>query len=194
MLKILFIAYKYEYRKPEFGLSFEYCNFYDVLVKMNNRENEVIYFPIDEITKRIGYDKMNQKLLEIVEEEKPGLCFFVLLQGFLEKEVVRKISQKDKVITFNWFTDDYWTFDNFSKYWVSSFNWVATTDFEALPKYKKIGYKNVIKTQYGCNHFLFKPLNLPKIYDVTFVGQPHGNRKQIVKKLEKADIKSRVFW
>jgi len=31
-------------------------------------------------------------------------------------------------------------------------------------------------------------LNLPKIYDVTFLGQPHGNRKKIIKKIKKSGI------
>jgi len=193
MPKILFIAYKYSYGKPELGLSFEYYNFYDTLVKMNNGENEVIYFPIDEITGRIGYNKMNQKLLETVEEEKPDICFFVLLKGFLEKEIVRKITEKDEITTLNWFTDDHWAFDNFSRHWAPFFNWAVTTDLNSFSRYKKIGYKNIIKSQWGFNHFLCKPLNLPKIYDVSFVGQPHGNRKQIIKKLGKAGIKVECF-
>ena len=52
MPKILFIAYKYDYGKPELGFSPEYYIFYDTFKKMNNKENEVIYFAIDEITAR----------------------------------------------------------------------------------------------------------------------------------------------
>lgn len=193
MPKILFIAYKYDYGKQELGFSPEYYNFYDTLKKMNNKENEVIYFPINEMTRKFGYNKMNQKLLETVEEEKPNICFFVLLNGFLEKEVVRKITEKDKITTLNWFTDDHWAFDNFSRHWAPFFNWVVTTDLNSFPRYKKIGYKNIIRSQWGFNHLLYKPLNLPKIYDVSFVGQPYGNRKQIIKKLEKAGIKVACF-
>jgi len=68
------------------------------------------------------------------------------------------------------------------------FHWVLTTDSQAVEKYHKIGYKNVIKTQWACNHFLYKPSNLPKIYDVTFIGQPHGNRREIIEKIKKAGI------
>lgn len=193
MPKILFIAYKYDYGKPELGFSPEYYIFYDTFKKMNNKENEVIYFAIDEITARIGYNRMNQKLLETVEEEKPDICFFVLLKGFLEKEVVREITEKNEITTLNWFTDDHWAFDNFSKHWVPFFNWVVTTDLNSFLRYKKIGYKNIIKSQWGFNNFLYKPLNLSKIYDVSFVGQPYGNRKQIIKKLEKAGIKVECF-
>ena len=193
MFKILFIAYKHEYGKPELGFSLEYYNFYNALVNMNQKSNNVIYFPLDEVAKDIGYERMNQKFLEIVRQEKPDICFFVLSSGFLEKETVKKITEFDKIITLNWFTDDHWKFDNFSKHWASLFNWAITTDFNAFLKYKKIGYKNIIKSQWGFNHFLYKHMDLSKIYDVSFVGQPHGNRKQIIKKLKNAGIKVKCF-
>ena len=45
----------------------------------------------------------------------------------------------------------------------------------------------------GFNHFLYKPLDLSKIYDVTFIGRPHGKRKEEIEKLKKAGIKVECF-
>jgi len=45
-MKILYIAMKYEYGKQELGYSFEHYNFYDSLVEMNGRSNEIIYFSL----------------------------------------------------------------------------------------------------------------------------------------------------
>jgi spore maturation protein CgeB len=184
---------KYDYGKRELGYGFEHYNFYDSLVKMEGERYKVIYFPFDEIMEEVGKDKMNEKLLEIVQQEKPNLCFFFLFENEIKKETIKTITNNSGSITFNWFTDDHWRFDNFSKYYAPYFHWISTTDSKAMKKYYKIGYKNVIKTQWACNHFLYKPLDLPKIYDVSFVGQPHGNRRKIIEKIEKAGINVK-YW
>jgi len=184
---------KYDYGDPNREYSYEHYNFYDSLVKMNNRSNEVVYFPFDEVMRKVGKDKMNKKLLEIVQKEKPNLCFFFLFGGEIKKETIKKITKESGSITFNWFADDHFRFYNFSKYYAPSFHWVSTTDSKAVQKYHKIGYKNVIKTQWACNHFLYKPSNLPKIYNVTFVGQPHGNRREVIEKIRKDGIEVKCW-
>jgi spore maturation protein CgeB len=65
---------------------------------------------------------------------------------------------------------------------------VVTNAKSALPKYEGIGYRNVIYAQWACNHFLYRKLDYPRIYDVTFVGQAHGNRRQIIDELRKNGI------
>ena len=192
-MKILYIGMKYEYGKKELGHSFEHYNFYDSLVKMGEGKHRIIYFPFDKIMREVGKDKMNEKLLETVKKEKPNLCFFFLFRDEIKKETIKKITKKSNSITFNWFADDHFRFYNFSKYYAPLFHWASTTDFQAVKKYHKIGYKNVIKTQWACNHFLYKPSNLPKIYDVTFIGQPHGNRREVIKKIKKASINIRCW-
>ncbi|MDI6820689.1 MAG: glycosyltransferase [Patescibacteria group bacterium] len=185
-MKILYIAMKYDYGDLTRGFGFEHYNFYDSLVKMNDSRYQIIYFPFDEIISKKGRQEMNRELLETVWREKPNLCFFFLFTDEIKKEVIKEISEKSGSITFNWFADDHWRFDIFSKYWAPLFHWISTTDSRAPEKYKKIGYENVIKTQWACNQFLYKPpanFNFEKPeykYDVTFIGQPHGNRKRIV--------------
>jgi len=188
-MKIFYVATKYDYGDPARGHSFEHYNFYDSLVKMNGGGNEVVYFPFDEIILKYGKEKMNKKLLETVVAEKPDLCFFILTGEQIKKETVKKITHQQKIITLNWFCDDYWRFNNFSKHWAPFFNWVVTTDYEAIKKYQKIGYKNAIKSQWGCNHFLYRPVSSKKRRDVAFIGQPHSNRVEIVEKIKNSGIK-----
>lgn len=184
-MRILYIGMKYEYGKKELGYSFEHYNFYDSLAKMSN--NEIIYFPFDKIILEKGRDRMNKELLEVVQKEKPDLCFFFLFGDEIKKQTIKKITQENTT-TFNWFADDHFRFYNFSKYYAPLFHWVSTTDSQAIKKYNKIGYKNVIKTQWACNQFLYKPSNLGKIYDVSFIGQPHSDRRKVVDKIKKAGI------
>ncbi len=194
-MKILYIAPKYDYGKPERGFSFEHYNFYDSLVKMNGGEHEVGYFALDEVMHAVGRDAMNAKLLERVEEEKPDICFFSLFAEEIKKETIRTITETSGAKTFNWFSDDHWRFDSFSKYYAPCFHFVSTTDSQAIEKYHAIGYPNVIKTQWACNHFLYAPAfdakgNLPGAYeyDLTFIGQPHGNRKKIIAAIENSGV------
>jgi len=187
-MKILYIAMKYEYGKRELGYSFEHYNFYDSLVKMEQARHQVVYFPFDEVMQKKGKDEMNKKLLETVWQEKPEFCFFFLFGDEIKKETIKEITEKSSSLTFNWFADDHFRFYNFSKYYAPLFHWVSTTDSQAPEKYHKIGYKNVIKTQWACNHFLYKPYNSTEIYDVSFIGQPHGNRREVIEKVKKTGI------
>src|SRR3989344_72235 len=191
-MKILFIGCKYDYGNPELGFSYEYYNLYEPLAKMNNGEHQVILFPFDEINLKIGRDTMNQQLLGAVEREKPDLCFFFLFENQIKEETVMKITESG-IKTINWFADDKWRFDSFSKYWAPLFSWISTDDPLRVKDYNKIGYKNVIVGGWGCNDYLYKPMNVEKVYDVTFIGQPHGDRKKVVEKLKNAGIKIECF-
>jgi spore maturation protein CgeB len=186
-MKILYVGAKYDYGKPEWGFSFEYRNFYDTLIKMNDRSNKIAHFFFDEIILKEGLDRIDEKLMKSVKEEKPELVFFVGI-GSMKKETVKGITAKSGAMTLVWFGDDHWQFHKLSKHWAPLFHWVATTDPEAVPKYRKIGYKNVILSQWAFNNFDGAFLNLPKVYDVTFVGAAHGNRKNLIKEIEKENI------
>ena len=140
-MKILFIARKYEFGRPEDGFSYGYHNLYDSLVHMNNGANEAIFFPFDEILNDFGREAMNKKLLETVEAERPDICFFFLFNDEIKKETIQQITGSGKTVTFNWFADDKWRFYNFTKYYAPLFNWVSTDQISSLKDYKKIGYK-----------------------------------------------------
>jgi len=190
-MKILYVAKKYNiFGNPESDFSYAHCNFYDTLTKMNGGKYQVIYFPFDEIIKKEGKEKIQEKLMEKVNEKNPDLVFFIVSlidTTVLEVETIKSITHKTK--TLNFFTDDYWQFEKFSKYLALYLTWVVTSDPKAPQKYHQLGFNNMIEMQYACNHFIYKPFNLEKIYDVSFVGYPHGNRKKIIQEIEKAGIK-----
>lgn len=188
-MKILYIALKYDYGMPARGFSYEHNNFYDSLTKMEDGRHDVVYFPFDEIMREVGRDEMNKKLIEAVDKESPDLCFFALFTDEIKQSTIQHITDSGKTVTHNWFSDDHWRFHTFSKHWAPLFNWVSTTDSEAPAKYKKVGVGNVIKTQWACNHFLYKRTGRELGHDVTFVGQAHSNRKKVIKALEDAGVR-----
>ena len=186
-MKILYVALKHNYGQPSQGYTHEHHNFYRTLVHMGH---DVLYFDMGLMLHERRL--MNQLLLKVSKREKPDLMFVLLHTDELDPLVIREISKNPDTITLNWFSDDQWRF-NYSRYWTPFFNWVVTTASTALPKYAHLGYSNVIKSQYACNPFLYRKLDLPLKYDVTFVGQPHSNRRQIIQSLRDADINIHVW-
>ncbi|MBC8445696.1 MAG: glycosyltransferase [Chloroflexi bacterium] len=187
---ILYVAMKYDYGHVERGPSFEHYNFYDSLLHMGH---DILYFDFMTLMQEHGGKWMNRRLLEVVKAEKPDLMFTVLVTDEFDPKAVQDISGNTDIITLNWFCDDHWRFDNYSRYWAPRFDWVVTTAQSALPKYAHLGYPNVIKSQWACNHFLYRKLDLPFEYDVTFVGQPHGNRRATIQTLRNAGINVQVW-
>jgi spore maturation protein CgeB len=187
---ILCAMMTYDYGKRKQGYSFEENNFFHSLLHLGYR---VIKFDFVDLTERFGRTIMNKMLYEVALRYNPDLVFTALYTDQFDQETLKRIASELKITTFNWFFDDVWRFDTYSRYWAHCFTWVATTDKPTIQKYRDIGYTNVIHTQYACNHFLYKKLPLEKIYDVTFIGQPHGDRKEIISKLKVANIKVQVW-
>lgn len=189
-MNILYVGMKYDYGEPNRGLSFEHYNLFDPLLKMGHN---LLYFDFDTLIKQNGRAWINRRIDEIVKAEKPDLTFFVLFESEFDMRTIRKISDSGLTTTLNWFCDDHWRFDAFSVHWAVCFNWVVTTSSRAFQRYLNRGIKNVIKSQWGCNHFLYQKMDLEKIYDVTFIGQPHGFRPQIIAAIKKEGINVQVW-
>jgi spore maturation protein CgeB len=65
---------------------------------------------------------------------------------------------------------------------------VVTTTQGAFDRYQALNINNVILSQWAANHRLYYPMPVEKKYDVTFVGQPHGDRREIVERLRNDGI------
>lgn len=184
-MKILYVAAKHDYGEPSRGFSFQHYNFFDTLLHMGN---EIVYFDFIQNMKKFGKKQMNMFLLETFKKESPDLVFFFLSEFELDKKIISQVSRSNNSVTLNWFADDHWRFENYSRYWAACFNWVVTTDRDAVPRYVATGFHNVILSQWACNHFLYQKREIPEKYDVTFIGQAYGDRKRIIKEILNAGI------
>lgn len=191
-MKIIYSGLKYNYCDPLQGLSFEHVNFYETLANMD--EVDLIYFPYERLLE-VGRDKMNQELLELVKKEKPDIFFAVMFTDELKKDILDEIKKYTKSVA--WFCDDHWRFDNYSRFYSPHFSWIVTTYSKAVDKYNKIGYKNVIRSQWACNDFIYKPAgdidNQNYKYEVSFVGQKNSAREKIINKIKAAGINVQAF-
>lgn len=199
-MRILYVVHQYDYGKPEQGYCFEHYNFYLSLVGMGH---EVLYFDFPTIAaehgerlgdERAGVAAMNRQLRETVDREQPDLMFTVVWgDDLLDAEVVRAISEQTPTTTVNWYCDDHWRFESLSRQWTPCFNYVVTTSQTALAQYDAAGFTNVIKSQWGCNPQVYRPVESETTLDVSFVGLPHGRRREVIQKITQAGIDIQAF-
>ena len=139
---------------------------------------------------------MNQMFLNFIEKEKPN-CIFMWIkcdEFFLDTFLkIREISPKTQVILS--FGDDEITFERFSRYLVLFLDYGLISQKKYLLQYHKDGIKNVFFVA-GFDTNLFRPLNVKKKYDVTFIGAPKGKasgRYELIKFLKENNVKIKLF-
>lgn len=165
------------------GESFEHENFYSTFAFMNGVE--VFYFPFDVIPK-IGRKGYNAQLLEAVKKEKPDLVFSFMYSDELIPEALEELKHYTK--TLAWFADDSWRFYNYSRYYAPHFTWVITTYSWISALYRRYGRNNIIRAQWAFNPACWKPIEISKDIDVSFIGQYNSSRGRIINKLRRAGI------
>lgn len=187
-MKIVPVFMRYDYGIKSRGDSLEYEGFYPALKQI---ADEVYPFWYDEyLTKK---DELQKLVIKFIDDVSPDIVFFILMRDEFSFETFEYL--KSKYTTINWFCDDQWKFEHFTKYYAPHFTYSVTTDKFALSKYKKIGYNNVILSQwasFGCSENIdFEAIKYK--YDVSFVGAIRGYRKWLINRLEKEGVKVECF-
>lgn len=186
---ILYVGSKYDYGHREWGLSYEHYNFYHTLLNM---EYSLIYFDYAGLKQKYGAEKVSRMLREAVYYYHPHILFYCHYHDFISHSVWSEISNELPTKTVIWQTDDHVEYEETRPVW-KLFNLVVTTDKEGYDKRKKEGFSNVLLSQWGCNPFLYRDLNMPRKHDVSFVGRNHGKRKEVIESLKKQGIRIDVF-
>lgn len=188
-LRIAYIAARWDYGDPERGPSFEEVTFRSTL---EGAGHDVHAYDFLTRFKEVGRAAMNVELARFVRELEPDFAMFVLFKDEISPETIRGLTD-DGICTFNWFCDDHWRFDDFSRHFAPAFSLVATTYPEAIARYHASGYDDVVLSQWACNHYAFDRRGLEPVYDVTFVGQRYGDRPKIVKAIRRAGFDVRCW-
>jgi spore maturation protein CgeB len=189
-LRVLFAAPKFDYGDPRRGLGIEENYFLHTLVAMGH---QVVRFDSLGLVRRRGRRIANELLRETVDRHRPDLLLAIMFKGEFEAETLDGLKTALNGRTIGWFCDDQWRFDSYTRHWAPHFGWPVTTSHQAVERYRAAGIGNVLVSQWGCNHFLYRPLPLDKKYDVSFVGQPHGDRPQVIQALQRAGIGVHVW-
>jgi spore maturation protein CgeB len=182
-MRILYVAMANEYGRPELGPSFEEMNFRSAFEGMGH---EVHPFDFRARLDASDQEQMCRELVSLAAEVEPDVAFFFLFEEEIPPATIRAVGEAGRCPTMNWFADDHWRFDRFTRRYAPAFDWSITTDREALPKYAAIGVDRVLLSQWGVNRYAYDRTAAELEHDVTFVGLPHGNRREVVACLRQA--------
>lgn len=168
-MKIIIVAPKFSSEDP---IRFDYAfwNFYIPLIKLGHI---VEFFD----TCKFG----NKELKKKIKDVKPDLLFCIMTGNSYfcpdePWETIASETTKGNVNTFNWFCDDSYRFDSFSKIVCNNFRWCSTPEKKYLQSYKNIGYSNIVYSTWHANSDLYRIDNPNKKFNVCFIGGMHGDR------------------
>jgi len=140
-----------------------------------------------------GRKETNKKFIKLIKNEKPDYIILNLINNVFNIDALFRIKEvlpKIKIII--WYGDDDTEFENRSRYTslISDYNLIVQKDY--IGSYKKDGIKNSFFIA-GSNPYSFKPFNLEKLYDVTFIGVPKEDRYNFIKHLLNNKVNIRLF-
>lgn len=187
-MKILFVDILYDYGDKSRGLNqIGQLGFKNSFEQLGHEVEEFYY---DDLIADLP--RLNSTLLEKAQVVQPDLIFFMLFRNQIFIETLNQL--KSQFTTMNWFGDDTWRFDSFTRKYAPHFSWCLTTDKFSIPSYRKLGVSNVIPTQWASvpppsSEFL----EIPYERDISFVGQKHPYRSWFVEKLRKQGWKVDCF-
>jgi spore maturation protein CgeB len=146
----------------------------------------VVAFDFMERARVVGKPAMRRELIAAAADAGADVAFFCLFTDELDVATIEAVRREGGCPTVNWFADDHWRFDKFSRHMAPAFDLAVTTDADSLPKYEAIGHERVLLSQWACNRYAYGRFDGPIEHEVTFVGQPHGNRQAIIDQLTAA--------
>lgn len=184
-VRILYVAMRHDYGDPSRGLSFEETNFRSALDGMGN---EVVAFDFMERERLAGRSSMRRELVDLAARVSPDVAFFVLFTDQLDRGTLEQVRDRGNCPTVNWFADDHWRFDSFTRHYAGAFDLAVTTDADSLARYAALPGVRVLRSQWACNRYLYSRVAETIEHSVTFVGQPHGDRRRMIGALRRAGI------
>jgi len=191
--KILYLGMYHDYGVQGRGPSFEHNNFFPAFAEWE-RTKEMKHFDFVQLGKDHGLEKMSNMLYEEVQAFAPDALFGVWFDQNHDpkRQILQKISQTTPCKTVGWFCDSHWRYETFDKPWTEFLDFSVTTSQSGYEKYVRDGLKaKVIKSQWAAAPS-YKNLSLPKDIEVSFIGQPHGDRRGVINQIRAAGIDIQV--
>ena len=205
MIRIAYVGLAYNYGKAEEGASYEANNIEAGFREWSENRDDVevtCYHPDRESGNKMPVKAplMWDLMRERIDDEKLDAIFHVAFNETLDlPEDIAKMALERDIPVIQWDCDSSWRFENWvlpRKHRVSHF---VTTHSNTVPWYKQHGMK-VIRSQWGGSPLYVPAPDSEKIYDVSFVGQKHGQlpngkfwRQEIVEAIRNAGIDIHLF-
>ena len=138
--------------------------------------------------------RASEDLVETVRAEhrrRPFDLFFgYLLDRLVHPEAIREIG------AFGMTTMNYWCNGAHQFHLVQeispAFDYCVATERDTLPLYEGVGARPIY-AQMAANPHVYRPYDVPREYDVTFVGQRYADRPEYVEYLLRNEVDIRVW-
>lgn len=187
-MKILIVDLEHDYGNPKRGPN--YIGRFGFLEPLKKLGHEVVTFYYDRYLSAPG--DLQKDLIQKARQENPRIIYFNLFGEQFSFETLDLL--KREFFTINWFGDDTWRFDSFTRRFAPHFSLSVTTDEFAVHKYVSLGAR-VFLSQWAA--FDLDPGTLSASggyeYDLSFVGASFSIRRWFIAQLEKRGLKVATF-
>ncbi len=139
----------------------------------------------------VGVRRVNQEIIDIVKAERPKYVLWPSMSYEIQEGTFQEI-RKEGAIMIGWFYDDECRFESYSKWWVPYLDYCLTCDRQSVKKYEELGARAFFSLVVS-NPDYFRRLDLPKIYDVSFVGTNIANRQELIDTLKNKGVLVKTF-
>ena len=155
--------------------------------------SKIQFFDTKECYFKKGKNLLNQNFLQLIKQQEPEILIMILFNDEFSPETllkIKKINPQLKTILIS--CDEDLKYDNFYKLISLFFDYKIISQKQVKNKYKKDNLKNIF-FQVEYNLYKLKPINIKKVYDVTFIGRPKADREEIMQHLADNNIKIGLF-
>lgn len=123
-------------------------------------------------------------------EKEIDLFFSYFYSAYVEPDVIKTIGEMG-ITTMNWYCNASYQFHLVDEI-APAYHYCLVPERFRLEDYRRAG-ANPIYCQEAANPKVYRPYDLTKDFDVTFVGQKYGNRPNYILSLLDAGISARVW-
>jgi spore maturation protein CgeB len=178
---------RYDYGNPQRGESLEKAAFVPALSSCA----EVYPFWLEEHGFPDDLEGLQRAIIAEAERLNPDLLFFILMRDEIRISTLEALSRRWR--TANWFCDDQWRFESFTRFVAPALTYSITVDKFSLPQYQALGCKKVILSQWAGSYAPMDEIPSGFDYEVSFVGGRNSAREWYVHELKKANLEVACF-
>ena len=151
----------------------------------------VIVYDLWKRCAEIGTGKANLEVIALALKERPNYLLWPSMEYEIKESTLEQLRGAG-IRTVGWFFDDETRFDDYSRWWIPYLDFCLTCDKESVTRYEQLGGR-AIHCLCRANADVFKKLNLPLVYDVSFVGRRFGDRHAWMEQLAEKGINIQAF-
>lgn len=182
-MKILFVCNKTLDRAGIKRLEATYYNFYVPFLQLGHQVE--YYDTIEPIEKDFS---------KVVDRFKPDLIFSILtgnnfITPYEPIKEIKKFTSSGLIKTFNWFCDDTWRYESFSKHISRFFFACSTPEPSMVEQYKQDGYNNILIGNWHVNLDIFVYDKKRVQNDLGFVGGLNQKRYNLLTMIQNSGFK-----